>query len=120
MLFFNIRQWFFSHCLQVTYYSIVNVQINYLVWQEHEYKKCYESHKSCRDFSIKLKHINIDWKTSDMSLNNEVYENSMQVVENFINFDLINDAVMKIKSEVISVTNKIIIKINWTSICERL
>lgn len=47
-----------------------------------------------------------------MSSSSEVYENSMQVVENLIDFNLINNAVTKLQSEATSVTDEIITKMN--------
>jgi len=73
-----------------------------------------------RDPSIKSKHTSIDRKTPDMSSSSEVYENSVQVVENLIDSDLIDNAVAELQSGTTSATDEITTRMNWTPACERL
>lgn len=40
-----------------------------------------------------------------MLLNNEIYENLMYVVKNFIKFNLIDNAMTKLQSEIILIIN---------------
>jgi len=94
--------------------------MNHLVRQEHEYGKCYGSHEPRRDPSIKSKHTSIDRKTPDMSSSSEVYENSVQVVENLIDSDLIDIAVAELQSGATSATGEITTRMDWTPACERL
>ena len=106
--------------LAVTYYPIVSLQMDHLVRQEHGRGKCYGSHEPRRDPSIKSKRTSIDQKTPDMSSSSEVYENSVQVVENLIDSDLIDNAVAELQSGATSATDEITTRMNWTPACEKL
>lgn len=55
-----------------------------------------------------------------MSLSSEVCENSVQVVENLIDTDLIDNAVAELQSGATSAADKITTRMDWTPACERL
>ena len=68
--------------------------------------------ESRRNFSTKFKYIIFELKTSVMSTNRETYENFVQIVENFIHFDLIDKAVAELQLGVVSAKENITIKMN--------
>lgn len=52
----------------------------------------------------------------DMSSSSEIYENSVQVVENLIDSDLIDKAVAELQLGATSATDEIITRMNWITL----
>lgn len=55
-----------------------------------------------------------------MSANSETYEDSVQVVENLIDSDLIDKAVAELQLGVTPAKDDITTKMDWTPACEKL
>ncbi len=85
-----------------------------------EFGVCCEYHVPRRGPSTKSEHIIFDPMTPAMSASCETYEDSVQVVENLIDSDLIDKAVVELQSGVIPAKEDITTKMEWTPACERL
>ena len=55
-----------------------------------------------------------------MSSDSEKYEDSVQIVTDLIDSDLINNAVTELQSGTTPAPDEITTRMNWTSACERL
>lgn len=50
----------------------------------------------------------------------EIYEDSVQIVKNHIDSELMDEAMAELKLEMTPATNEITTRITWTPTCERL
>lgn len=88
--------------------------------QGHEFGVCCGCHEPRRGPSTKSEHIIFDRTTPAMSASSETYEDSVQVVENLIDLDLIDKAVAELQLGVTPAKDDITTKMDWTPACEKL
>ena len=107
-----------AHYLQlmasVSMYHLTHIR------QRHELGVCCGCNEPRRDPSTKSEHIIFDRTTPTMSASSETYENSVQVVENLIDSDLIDKAVEELRSGATPAKDDITTRMDWTPACEKL
>lgn len=101
---------------------MINVSLQHLenVRQKSEIEMRRECDESRWDFSAKSELIIFNQRTLIMSASSETYENFVQIVENLMNFDLIDRTIAKLHLRAILTKTDITTKMNWTSTCEKL